>query len=163
MGDDSVSGGKGSDVAAGGKGNDSVHGNTGDDVVLYERAHPDDPVDREAPALDTLVPVESNRPYDIKDVITAVVIGGTSVLGGRGSVLGTLLGAILVQTVTSGVTQLGWPSQLSDLFVGLAIILAVGTDIIRERSRRKKPLAPPPSPPRRRQRRWATSGGTGDG
>ena len=70
-------------------------------------------------------------------VIAAVVIGGTSVLGGRGSVLGTLLGAILVQTVTSGVTQLGWPSQLSDLFVGLAIILAVGTDIIRERARKK--------------------------
>lgn len=70
-------------------------------------------------------------------VIAAVVIGGTSILGGRGSVLGTLLGAILVQTVTSGVTQLGWPSQLSDLFVGAAIIAAVGTDIIRERSRRK--------------------------
>lgn len=71
-------------------------------------------------------------------VIAAVVIGGTSILGGRGSVLGTLLGAILVQTVTSGVTQLGWPSQLSDLFVGTAIILAVGTDIIRQRSRRER-------------------------
>lgn len=70
-------------------------------------------------------------------VIAAVVIGGTSILGGRGTVLGTLLGAILVQTVTSGVTQLGWPSQLSDLFVGVAIIAAVGTDILRERSRRK--------------------------
>lgn len=71
-------------------------------------------------------------------VIAAVVIGGTSILGGRGSVLGTLLGAILVQTVTSGVTQLGWPSQLSDLFVGVAIILAVGTDTLRARTRRKK-------------------------
>ena len=70
-------------------------------------------------------------------VIAAVVIGGTSILGGRGSVLGTLLGAILVQTVTSGVTQLGWPSQSSDLVVGVAIIIAVGTDIIRERARRK--------------------------
>ncbi|NVM98399.1 ABC transporter permease [Arthrobacter sp. SDTb3-6] len=70
-------------------------------------------------------------------VIAAVVIGGTSILGGRGTVFGTLLGAILVQTVTSGVTQLGWPSQLSDLFVGVAIIAAVGTDILRERSRRK--------------------------
>ena len=69
-------------------------------------------------------------------VIAAVVIGGTSIMGGRGSVLGTLLGALLVQTVTSGVTQLGWPSQLSDLFVGVAIIVAVGTDLIRERARR---------------------------
>src|SRR5690625_3357739 len=39
--------------------------------------------------------------------IAAVVIGGTSILGGRGTVLGTVLGAILVQTVASGVIQLG--------------------------------------------------------
>lgn len=71
-------------------------------------------------------------------VIAAVVIGGTSIMGGRGSVLGTLLGALLVQTVTSGVTQLGWPSQLSDLFVGIAIIIAVGADLLRERARRAK-------------------------
>jgi ribose transport system permease protein len=70
-------------------------------------------------------------------VIAAVVIGGTSILGGRGSVIGTLLGAILVQTVTSGVTQLGWPSQLANLFVGIFIIIAVGTDLLRERARRK--------------------------
>ena len=70
-------------------------------------------------------------------VIAAVVIGGTSITGGRGSVLGTVLGALLVQTVASGVTQLGWRSELSDLFVGLAIIVAVGTDLIRERARRK--------------------------
>ncbi|WP_270354350.1 ABC transporter permease [Microbacterium testaceum] len=68
-------------------------------------------------------------------VIAAVVIGGTSILGGRGSVLGTLLGAVLVQTVTSGVTQLGWPSQLSDLLVGVFIIIAVGADIARKRLR----------------------------
>lgn len=70
-------------------------------------------------------------------VIAAVVIGGTSILGGRGSVLGTLLGAILVQTVVSGVTQLGWPSQLGFLFVGVFILIAVGTDLIRERARRR--------------------------
>jgi ribose transport system permease protein len=69
-------------------------------------------------------------------VIAAVVIGGTSIMGGRGSVLGTLLGAVLVQTVKSGVTQLGWPSQLSDLFVGIFIIVAVGTDLLRQRTRR---------------------------
>jgi ribose transport system permease protein len=69
-------------------------------------------------------------------VIAAVVIGGTSIVGGRGSVLGTVLGALLVQTVTSGVTQLGWPSQLSSLFVGIFVIIAVGTDLIRERARR---------------------------
>ena len=71
-------------------------------------------------------------------VIAAVVIGGTSIMGGRGSVLGTFLGALLVQSVTSGVTQLGWRSQLSDLFVGIFIIVAVGTDLLRERARRTR-------------------------
>lgn len=70
-------------------------------------------------------------------VIAAVVIGGTSIIGGRGSVIGTLLGAILVQTVVSGVTQLGWPTQLGFLFVGIFIVVAVGTDLIRERARRR--------------------------
>lgn len=69
-------------------------------------------------------------------VIAAVVIGGTSIMGGRGSVLGTLLGALLVQTVASGVTQLGWRSQLSDLFIGTFIIIAVGADLLRQRRRR---------------------------
>jgi ribose transport system permease protein len=69
-------------------------------------------------------------------VIAAVVIGGTSIMGGRGSVLGTVLGALLVQSVTSGVTQLGWNSQLSDLFVGVFIIVAVGVDLLRSRARR---------------------------
>ena len=71
-------------------------------------------------------------------VIAAVVIGGTSIMGGRGSVLGTFLGALLVQSVSSGVTQLGWKSQLSDLFVGVFIIIAVGTDLLRERTRRTR-------------------------
>ena len=71
-------------------------------------------------------------------VIAATVIGGTSVMGGRGSVLGAVLGALLVQTVATGVTQLGWPSQLSNLFVGVFIIIAVGADLIRERRRKAR-------------------------
>lgn len=67
------------------------------------------------------------------EVIAAVVIGGTSIMGGRGSVIGTLLGALLVQSVQSGVIQLGWPSQLAEFFVGLFIIIAVGADLMRER------------------------------
>ncbi|SEE32679.1 ABC transporter permease [Ruania alba] len=70
-------------------------------------------------------------------VIAAVVIGGTSIIGGRGSVVGTLLGAILVQTVITGVTQLGWPSEVGFLFVGIFILVAVGTDLVRERARRR--------------------------
>ena len=70
------------------------------------------------------------------EVIAAVVIGGTSIMGGRGSVVGTLLGAMLVASVRTGVIQLGWPSQLAFLFVGVFIIVAVGTDLLRERARR---------------------------
>lgn len=68
--------------------------------------------------------------------IAAVVIGGTSIMGGRGSVLGTILGALLVQTVASGVTQLGWRSQLANLFIGIFILIAVGADLLRQRARR---------------------------
>jgi len=69
--------------------------------------------------------------------IAAVVIGGTSIVGGRGSVLGTLLGALLVQTVESGVIQLGWAPQLAKFFVGIAIIIAVGADLLQQRLTRR--------------------------
>jgi ribose transport system permease protein len=68
-------------------------------------------------------------------VIAAVVIGGTSILGGRGTVLGTLLGALLVGTVTSAITLLGWPSDATELFIGLFILVAVGVDLVRQRRR----------------------------
>jgi ribose transport system permease protein len=68
-------------------------------------------------------------------VIAAVVIGGTSIIGGRGTVLGTLLGALLVGTVSSAVTLLSWPTELAQLFIGLFILVAVGVDLLRERRR----------------------------
>lgn len=70
-------------------------------------------------------------------VIAACVIGGTSVVGGRGTPLGTLFGALLVGTVSSAVTHLGWPNELSNFFVGVFIIVAVGIDLVRQ-SRRAK-------------------------
>ena len=71
-------------------------------------------------------------------VIAAVVIGGTSIIGGRGTVLGTLLGALLVGTVTSAITLLGWRSELAQLFIGIFILIAVGVDLVRERRRRAR-------------------------
>ena len=68
-------------------------------------------------------------------VIAAVVIGGTSIVGGRGTVLGTLLGALLVGTITSAVTLLSWPTELTQLFIGVFILVAVGVDLLRERRR----------------------------
>jgi ribose transport system permease protein len=71
-------------------------------------------------------------------VIAAVVIGGTSILGGRGTVLGTVFGALLVGTVTSAVTLLGWRNELTALFIGVFILLAVGADLLRERRRQRR-------------------------
>lgn len=81
--------------------------------------------------------VEQNAGTGLElQVIAAVVIGGTTILGGRGTVLGTVLGALLVGTVTSGVTLLGWSTDLTNLFIGVFILVAVGADLLRERRRR---------------------------
>jgi ribose transport system permease protein len=81
--------------------------------------------------------VQQNAGFGLElQVIAAVVIGGTSILGGRGTVLGTLLGALLVGTVTSAITLLGWRSELTELFIGIFILVAVGVDLVRERRRR---------------------------
>ena len=60
--------------------------------------------------------------------ITAVVIGGTSLFGGRGGVLGTLLGALIVQVFTSGLSIIGVDDQYRVLTVGVLVILAVAVD-----------------------------------
>ena len=59
------------------------------------------------------------------DSITAVVIGGTSLFGGRGTVLGTLLGALIVGFFRSGLSLAGVDDQYRVLAVGMLVILAV--------------------------------------
>lgn len=66
-------------------------------------------------------------------VIAAVVIGGGSLSGGRGSVLGTLAGAALMAVINSGCTQLGIPNPLQDVILGVIIIAAVTLDQVRQR------------------------------
>lgn len=60
--------------------------------------------------------------------ITAVVIGGISLFGGRGSVSGALFGALIVGVFTLGLRLLGLDVQWTYLLIGLLIILAVGVD-----------------------------------
>lgn len=60
--------------------------------------------------------------------ITAVVIGGTSLFGGRGALLGTLLGALIVGAFRSGLSLAGVDDQYRVLAVGLLVITAVGID-----------------------------------
>ncbi|MHA6263839.1 ABC transporter permease [Arenibacterium sp. CAU 1754] len=60
--------------------------------------------------------------------ITAVVIGGISLFGGRGSILGTFFGALIVGVFTLGLRLLGADAQWTFLLIGLLIIAAVAVD-----------------------------------
>ncbi|MGZ8376123.1 MAG: ABC transporter permease [Gemmatirosa sp.] len=62
------------------------------------------------------------------DAITAVVLGGTSLFGGRGAVLGSLVGALIVGVFRNGLTLLGVSSVYQILVTGALVILAVATD-----------------------------------
>ncbi|TXT37862.1 MAG: inner-membrane translocator [Comamonadaceae bacterium] len=62
------------------------------------------------------------------DAITAVVLGGTSLFGGRGIVLGTLVGALIVGVFRNGLTLMGVSSVYQILVTGVLVILAVATD-----------------------------------
>ncbi|GAA5532124.1 ABC transporter permease [Deinococcus aluminii] len=66
--------------------------------------------------------------------ITAVVLGGTSLFGGRGMLFGTLLGALIVGVFRNGLTLMGVSSVYQILITGILVILAVATDQL---SRRK--------------------------
>lgn len=70
------------------------------------------------------------------DAITAVVLGGTSLFGGRGVVLGTLVGALIVGVFRNGLTLMGVSSVYQILVTGVLVILAVGTDQLSRRGAR---------------------------
>jgi fructose transport system permease protein len=62
------------------------------------------------------------------DAITAVVLGGTSLFGGRGIIIGTLVGALIVGVFRNGLTLMGVSSVYQILVTGILVILAVMTD-----------------------------------
>jgi ribose transport system permease protein len=63
------------------------------------------------------------------DAIAAVVIGGASLLGGRGTVWGTALGLLLIQTLNNGLDILVVPAYWQRVIKGLLIVLAVAVDV----------------------------------
>ena len=68
------------------------------------------------------------------DVIAAVVIGGGSLSGGEGSVLGTILGALIMALLRNGSVQMGWSDYVQQIIIGIVIIAAVALDRLRHRS-----------------------------
>jgi D-xylose transport system permease protein len=69
------------------------------------------------------------------DVITAVVIGGTSLSGGRGSVVGSLLGALVFGTLSNGMNLLDVDSNWQLILKGMILMAAVMIDVLSKRKR----------------------------
>jgi ribose/xylose/arabinose/galactoside ABC-type transport system permease subunit len=68
--------------------------------------------------------------------VAATVIGGTSILGGRGTIIGGLLGALLVEAVHNALITIGTVGLLEGLVVGVLILIAVAADVLQNRRRR---------------------------
>jgi ribose/xylose/arabinose/galactoside ABC-type transport system permease subunit len=73
--------------------------------------------------------------------IAAVVVGGTSITGGRGSVIGTLVGVLFIAVLQNGVVLVGVPPLWNGVLVGTFILLAVAIDVLSERLSRRKRLS----------------------
>jgi ribose transport system permease protein len=69
------------------------------------------------------------------DAIAAVVIGGASLMGGRGTVLGTVLGLLLIQTLNNGLDILTVPAYWQQVIKGVLIVAAVAVDMWSSRQR----------------------------
>ncbi len=67
------------------------------------------------------------------DAIAAAVIGGTSLSGGEGTILGTVIGAFVISTLTNGLRILSVPQEWQIVVTGAIVILAVYLDIVRRR------------------------------
>jgi ribose transport system permease protein len=62
------------------------------------------------------------------DIIAAVVIGGGSLAGGEGSILGSMIGALIMAFLRNGCQQMGWPNYIQEIIIGAIIVLAVAGD-----------------------------------
>jgi D-xylose transport system permease protein len=67
------------------------------------------------------------------DAISAAVIGGTSLFGGRGRVISALLGALVISTVGNGIDLLGYSSAIKYMVTGLILLGAVTLDAVSRR------------------------------
>ena len=66
------------------------------------------------------------------DIIAAVVIGGASLNGGVGSIPGSMIGALIMAVLRNGSNQMGWPTYMQEIIIGIVIIIAVAIDKLRQ-------------------------------
>ncbi len=71
------------------------------------------------------------------DAIASCIIGGASFSGGKGSIWGTLIGAMMITVIRNGCNLLGISSDLQQIVIGAVIIVAVTVDVVRTRSAAK--------------------------
>jgi D-xylose transport system permease protein len=68
------------------------------------------------------------------DAIAACVIGGTSLMGGRGTVFGACLGALIMASLDNGMSSINLENYLQDIIKGAILVTAVGLDMIGKRT-----------------------------
>ena len=71
-------------------------------------------------------------------VVAAVIIGGTPLSGGRGTILGAVVGALIIQVITTGILFLGVDVKWSTFVTGAVIIVAVAVDQLVRRGRERR-------------------------
>lgn len=76
----------------------------------------------------------SGTGYEL-EVIAMCVVGGTSLYGGRGTIIGTVVGVILLRSIRNGIIVIGVPGLAYNMFVGLIILVAVILQALAERRR----------------------------
>jgi ribose transport system permease protein len=70
--------------------------------------------------------------YELQ-AIAAVVIGGTSLSGGKGSIVGTVIGALIISVLNNGLQILSIPQEWQNVILGCVILVAVYADMVRKR------------------------------
>jgi ribose transport system permease protein len=67
------------------------------------------------------------------NVIAAVVIGGTSLAGGRANILGTVVGALIMETLKKGLLMMGIAQEWQFVVTGIVVVIAVFVDNVRRK------------------------------
>ena len=70
--------------------------------------------------------------YELQ-AIAAVVIGGTSLSGGKGTIVGTIIGALIISVINNGLQIMSMPQQWQNVILGLVIMVTVYIDQLRNR------------------------------